>query len=287
MKLSVIIPCFNGAETISEQLDALVRQGWDQPWEIIVADNGSTDASAEIVFGYQAKYPNIRLIDASGKRGPSFARNAGVEAAQGELVAFCDADDLVAGDWVREIAEAIERHGFVASRMGVHPASDPRAAELKKHRQTTGLIQYTYVPYLSHAGASGLGVRKRLHHEVGGFDERFVYCEDCDYCWKIQLLGYPLQFAPGALIHVRHRETRSGQFRQARNWGEYNVLLIKKYVPRGMPKPRIRDGVKKWRRLLRMTPKLRDPMRRQQFVWGLGYRIGHLVGMIRFRIVAF
>jgi len=286
MKMSVIIPCYNAAGTISEQLEALVRQDWEQPWEVIVADNGSTDGTAHIVADYQAKHPNIRLVDASGTQGPSFARNAGVEAAKGELVAFCDADDLISKNWVRKIAEAIEEHGFVASRMGVHPSSDPQAAELKKHRQTTGLIKYTYVPYLSHAGASGLGIRKCIHEEAGGFDERFVYCEDCDYCWKVQLLGHPLQFASEAVIYVRHRETSAGQFRQGRNWGEYSVLLVKSYVPRGMPKPRLRDGLKQWRGLLKKIPKLRQPLHRQKFLWGLGYRVGHLIGTVRFRIVA-
>lgn len=286
MKLSVIIPCYNAAETVSEQLDALVRQEWDLPWEIIVADNGSTDATAEIVSRYQATHPNIELIDASGKQGPSYARNAGVASARGELVAFCDADDMVADNWVREIAEAIEEHAFVASRMGVHPSSDPQAAELKKNRQTRDLIKYTYVPYLSHAGASGLGIRKHIHDEAGGFDERFVYCEDADYCWKVQLLGYPLHFASDALIYVRHRETASGQFTQGRNWGEYSVLLVKTYVPRGMPKPRVRDGLKQWKALMKKIPKLHQRIHRQRFGWALGYRIGHLIGSIRFRIVA-
>jgi glycosyltransferase involved in cell wall biosynthesis len=52
MKLSVIIPCLNGAATIATQLAALARQQWDQPWEIVVADNGSTDESAGIVERY-------------------------------------------------------------------------------------------------------------------------------------------------------------------------------------------------------------------------------------------
>jgi glycosyltransferase involved in cell wall biosynthesis len=286
MKLSVIIPAFNAESTISDQLEALLRQDWDQRWEIIVADNGSTDATRDIVSRYRVNHENVRLVDASQKRGPSFARNVGVQFAQGEFLAFCDADDEVDPNWVREIAEAIEKHHFVASRMDAHPKSDPQAAELKKHRQTKGLIRYTYVPYLSHAGASGLGIRKQLHEEVGGFDESFVYCEDCDYCWKVQLVGYPLHFAPEALIHVRHRETVSGQFRQGRNWGEYSVLLIKKYVPQGMPKPRLKDGLRRWKSVIKMIPRTGNPLQRQKFIWDFGYRVGHLIGTIRYRIIA-
>jgi glycosyltransferase involved in cell wall biosynthesis len=85
MKLSVVIPCFNGAGTISRALDALVRQEFDQEWEIVIADNGSTDNTRDVVAGYQADHPNIRIVDASEMRGPSYARNAGVRSAHGEF----------------------------------------------------------------------------------------------------------------------------------------------------------------------------------------------------------
>jgi glycosyltransferase involved in cell wall biosynthesis len=285
VKLSVVIPCYNAASTISSTLDALLRQESDHEWEIVIADNGSTDNTRDVVSKYQADHTKIRLIDAARKRGPSYARNAGVQSACGEFVAFCDADDEVDANWVREISRAIEKHDFVASRMGVHRSSDPQVAELKKHRQARGLIQYRYVPYLPHAGASGLGIRKQIHERIGGFDEDFVYCEDADYCWKAQLAGHPLHFEQRALVYVRHRETSSGQFKQGLYWGEYSVLLVKKYVPRGMPKPRINNGLKQWSNLIRTLPKVGQKIQRQKFVWGLGYRVGHLIGSIRFRIL--
>jgi GT2 family glycosyltransferase len=129
-----------------------------------------------------------------------------------------------------------------------------------------------YVPYLSHAGASGLGVRKTIHEQVGGFDERFIYCEDADYCWKIQLAGHPLHFEHRALIYVYDRNTSSGQFMQAVHWGEYSVLLIKKYIHKGMPKPRVSDGLKQWRPLIGILRRLGRGVSRKRFTWELGYR---------------
>jgi glycosyltransferase involved in cell wall biosynthesis len=266
-------------------LDALVRQEFDQEWEIVIADNGSTDNTGDVVAGYQADHPKIRLVDASEMRGASYARNAGVRSAHGEFVAFCDADDEVDIHWVREISDAIDKYGFVASRMGVRSASDPQMAESGEGRQESGLIPYVYVPYLSHAGASGLGVRKTIHEQVGGFDERFIYCEDADYCWKIQLAGHPLHFEHRALIYVYDRNTSSGQFMQAVHWGEYSVLLIKKYIHKGMPKPRVSDGLKQWRPLIGILRRLGRGVSRKQFTWELGYRLGHLIGSIRFRIL--
>ena len=82
MKLSVIIPCYNAAETIAEQLEALTRQQWDKPWEIIVANNRSTDGSMAIVERYMERLPNLRIVDASERQGQPFALNTGILAAR-------------------------------------------------------------------------------------------------------------------------------------------------------------------------------------------------------------
>ena len=96
LEISVIIACFNGAETLAETLASLVIQEWDRSWEIILADNGSTDASVEIFLGLAAARPDG---DAGGGRraqkGKSFALNA-IRAARGRSLLFCDADDRVA-----------------------------------------------------------------------------------------------------------------------------------------------------------------------------------------------
>lgn len=80
-QLSVIIPCFNGADTIALQLEALLLQQWSSSWEIIVCNNGSTDNSVAVVEQYKAKLPNLRIVDASAKRGVAYVRNVGIEAA--------------------------------------------------------------------------------------------------------------------------------------------------------------------------------------------------------------
>ena len=66
MKLSIVIPCRNAARTIAVQLDALCAQQWRGGWEVIVADNGSTDGTQAIVEGYSRRLPGLRLIDACG-----------------------------------------------------------------------------------------------------------------------------------------------------------------------------------------------------------------------------
>jgi glycosyltransferase involved in cell wall biosynthesis len=287
MKLSVIVPVFDAADTIAVQLEALARQGAAEPWELIVVDNGSADDSMRIVESYRDRLPNLRVASATERRGPAHARNAGAALAAGTYLAFCDADDEVADDWVARIGEAVEAHGFVASRMDATRLSEPRALAAKgNRRQQTGLIEYTYVPYLPFAGACGLAIRRDLHEQIGGFDEAMTYLEDCDYCWRVQLSGTALTFAPLALVHIRHRANTAGMYRQARNWGEFNVLLLKRFRQHGMPAPAWNTGLKLWWRLILRLPGLTKKTNRDRFLWSLGYRVGQVRGSVRHRYFA-
>src|SRR5207244_3518041 len=90
--ISVIVPVYNAMPMLAEQLEALSKQTYRGPWELIIADNGSSDGSREIAEAWRSRIPSLRVVDASARRGPATARNVGVEAATGGLLAFCDAD---------------------------------------------------------------------------------------------------------------------------------------------------------------------------------------------------
>ena len=96
--ISVIIACLNGAETLPETLASLAAQAWDRPWEILLADNGSTDASVEVFARFARAHPGLRMrvVDAGGQKGKSYALNLAIRAAAGRAILFCDADDTVA-----------------------------------------------------------------------------------------------------------------------------------------------------------------------------------------------
>lgn len=66
MKLSVILPCYNGAKTIAVQLEALAHQSYTGSWELVVVNNGSTDRSMEIVASYRDYIPDLRIVEAYG-----------------------------------------------------------------------------------------------------------------------------------------------------------------------------------------------------------------------------
>jgi glycosyltransferase involved in cell wall biosynthesis len=280
----VIIACLNEEATIATQLEALAGQQWSEPWELIVSDNGSTDETLMVVERYRNRVPNLRIVDASDKRGQPHALNVGVLAANSEALAFCDADDEVAPGWVAAMGEALRRYDFVAGPMEMKKLNPPWLA--RDHPQRYGLNRLRYPPYLPHAGSGNMGVKRAVHEAVGGFDESMPCLFDTDYCFKIQLAGMQLHFVPDAVLHARRRSGFGGLLRQGRNYGEYDVLLYKRYRPLGMPKLSWREGVWGWRCLLRQLPRIRNKAELGKWVWDCGWRLGRVKSCIRYRIFA-
>lgn len=286
MKLSVIIPCFNSVRTIGAQLDAFVAQDWSEPWELIVADNGSTDGSVLVVKAYRERLPRLRIVDASARRGPGYARNVGVNAAAGDAVAFCDADDVVGAGWVAAIGEALTVHDFVASRFEFEKLNTPSVRASRRNEQDEGLLPFDTPQFLPHAGGSGLGIKRSLHETVGGFDETMRSLQDTDYCWRVQLTGATLHWVPGAVIHVRFRATVRGLYAQQRNAGEYEVLLYKRYRSRGMGELSWTSGARAWLSLLGRLPRVQSKAARLRWVKLFGRRVGRLKGCVKYRVLA-
>lgn len=284
MQLSVIIPCFNAARTIADQLEALCGQEWSQSWEVVVVDNGSTDETQAIVATYGGRLPGLRLADASERRGAAHARNVGAKVARGEAVVFCDADDEVGPGWLAAIGDALSRCDFVANRIDFAKLNPPWIAKNLKHAQCAGLQKVSYPPYLPHAGGSGLGVKRRVHEQIGGFDESLPYLEDTDYCFRLQLKGFELHFVPDAVMHVRHRNQTGALFCQARLWAQYNMLMNKRYgAGATLPDP-WKSYVQTWRDLLGCVSRILRKESRLAWMKTLGAQIGLLQGAIRYRI---
>jgi glycosyltransferase involved in cell wall biosynthesis len=288
MKLSVVIPCYNGAPTLGAQLEAVCSQPWPDGFEVIVVDNRSTDDSVAVVAKYQERFPCIRLVTANDGKGCGYARNCGVRQSTGDAVLFCDADDEVAPGWIAAMGEALRQHDFVASRVELEKLNDVRVIANQGHAQTRGLQRIPYPPYLPHAGGGTVGIKRWLHDSVGGFDETFIFVQDTHYCLRIQLAGHELHFVPAAVIHLRMRDRGGALFRQARGWGQYSVRLYRE--SRRLGTERLahpwRLGFEAWRNLLFALPSVRSAQARKTWLFQLGYRMGRLVGSIRYRTLA-
>jgi glycosyltransferase involved in cell wall biosynthesis len=284
MELSVVIPCLNAARTIGAQLEALSRQQWSGSWEVVVADNGSTDGTRAVVQSYRDRLPSLRIVDASDRRGAAHARNVGARAARGQAIVFCDADDEAGAGWLRAMGEALAGHDFVANRMDVEKLNPPEVVQGMSKVQGNGLANIAYPPYLPYAGGCGLGVRRALHEAIGGFDESLAQLEDTDYCFRMQLKGIELHFVRDALMHVRFSNRPGALFHQARLWARFNMLMYKRHR-QGMRLSRPwRRHLSSWRDLIRNGPRALRKETRVGWVRTLGTQIGVLQGVLLYRV---
>lgn len=283
MKLSVVIPCYNAAQTIGVQLEALAYQTWNQPWEVIVVDNGSQDNSTAIIREFTEKIPNFKLIDGSQKSGASYARNLGVKNASGEAIAFCDADDMVAPDWVAAMGEALMKYDFVTGQNEHWKLNDPWLVKsFGVEAGDSGCFDH---PFLPMAFTNNMGVKRSVHEAIGGFDENFYAIEDIDYSWRIQEAGYQLHDVPEALLHFRLRKTIPENIRRDWGVGFYEPLLYKKHQPKGLPK------LLSWKSFIRTpidfmfelgTLKIRNKGDLMCSLRTLAWRFGQLQGCLKF-----
>jgi glycosyltransferase involved in cell wall biosynthesis len=279
--LSVVIACLNAATTLGAQLRALAGQPCPVPWELLVCDNGSTDSTVAVALGFADRLPGMRIVDASAVRGAGAARNRGVEEARGEWIALCDADDVVAYDWLARMCEALAEHRFVAGRFEWRRLNGGRVLRSRPMEQQRALQSSDVGARLPHAGAGNLGIHRKDFVSLGGFDPTMPWLEDTDFSWRAQLTGVPLVFRPEVVVHVRLRQTFRSMFVQGRQYGAAHAILEERYGRPAQSPPS--SGVRGARRPGR-RPSVPSPRRAvtwfvDHFVGGrIAWRIGWVVG---------
>src|SRR3989441_290189 len=201
MKLSAVIPCRNAADRLPRQLEALTREKWQGGWEVVIADNGSTDGTREVAEGFRDRLPHLLVVDASARRGASYARNVGARAASGDAFLFLDADDEIAPGYLPAMADALAHHDFVAA---YRDSESLNAGWVRSSRHTHPYEGFrNFFGFLSHAGGTRIGVRRAIFESAGGFDENLLGGEDVDFCWRVQPTRVPPPPVPAAPVPVR------------------------------------------------------------------------------------
>jgi GT2 family glycosyltransferase len=231
LDVSIVIACLNGAATLGAALASLVAQAWDRPFEILLADNGSTDASVAIFEAEARAHPGLRMrvVDARAERGKSFALNTAIRAAAGRAILFCDADDTVAPGWLAAMGRALGRHPFVAARIDLRALSPAWTVSSRVIAQESRLNRLPHPPHALVAGGATLGFTREVFAAAGGFDPAFAVMEDIDFCVRAHLAGFELVFVPEAVYHYRFRGDPEAIRRQSYAYAYYRALLRRRY----------------------------------------------------------
>jgi glycosyltransferase involved in cell wall biosynthesis len=274
--ISVVIPVRNGMPWLEEQLHALVAQECDEPWEVILADNGSTDGTQDFARAWSAEHENFRLVDATERRGAPSARNIAVDGANGDLLAFCDADDVVLPGWLAACAAALEKADVVAGNFDFWSLNGGPT----KHPVPAAIRQLGFLP----AGlGANLAVRREAFEKICGFNEEPLPGEDIDLCWRLQLQGFRFAAAPDAVVAKRERAEFKQVFRQAYSYGRCGPVLYHRYRRAGARR-NMRGAVKAWCWLVYELPQLRRTGHRLEWARAAGMRSGRLVGSVEERV---
>lgn len=257
-RISVVVCSYNGQRTIGETCRRL-RELEYPDYEVLVIDDGSTDATAEI-----ARQQGFRVISTENQ-GLSAARNTGLAAATGEIVAYLDDDAYPDRHWLAYLAEAY-RGGDYAGVGGPNlaPGDDGWTAACIARAPGNPVHVLLSDREAEHIPGCNCSFRKNALEHVGGFDSRFrIAGDDVDVCWRLRESGGRLGFSPSATVWHHRRSSLRTYWRQQRGYGRAEALLERKWPQKYNP-----AGQLCWRGRLYGAGLVRSLTRRQRVYHG-------------------
>ncbi|MEO5664388.1 MAG: glycosyltransferase [Nocardioides sp.] len=278
--MSVVICVRDGAHVIGAQLEALREQMTEVAWEVVVADNGSTDGTAGMVREAIHGFPvPLRLIDASSRAGSSHARNAGALAAEGGVIAFCDCDDVVGAGWVQAAYTAAQQADMVGGSL---------RELLSPFRSDSPLIEgraFTQASFGTAVLSCNFAASREGFLRIGGFDESLppYGCEDVELSMRANEAGLSIAEAPMMLVYFRRTTRPRDVLRKTYHSAQAEAVVWHRH--RDLYGARIRPQRLVWR-VMEIPVVLARGSRGAHSVKGLlrdaVTRVGNLVGYWRF-----
>ena len=244
MKVSVVICTYNRAESLRETLQALQKLKHENvpDWEVIVVDNNSSDGTRELLVEQVGKWSRLKTVF-EPRQGLSYARNRGIEEAQGEVILFTDDDVIPEPEWMQEILEGMQRHGAQACGGYVAPIweSAPPAWLTERFHGFLAIRadrtdDYPITDPRQAPFGANMAVARKVFDEVGLFDtERgrkgkvLASGEDGELFERILMAGYPVWFLGSARVHHKVESFRltKSYIRKWRYQTSRNLALAK------------------------------------------------------------
>jgi GT2 family glycosyltransferase len=256
-RASVVVCTYNGGRTLEQCLQSLLRLDYPD-YEVIVVNDGSTDDTESIL----SRYPEVRAIH-QRNRGLSAARNAGLRAADGSIIAYTDDDCFVDPDWLTQLVYQLERSGAAAVGGPNLSPEDGRMAACVSAAPGQPMHVLESEQVAEHIPGCNMAFRREALEAVKGFDPQFKKAgDDVDLCWRLQHAGFWITFAPGAFVWHHRRQNPRAYLRQQAGYGEAEALLRFKH-----PEKFNGWGGGKWRGIM-----YGDSLRGLRFSDGIIYR---------------
>lgn len=203
--VSVILAVYNYERYLAEAIESVLAQSY-RPIEIIVVDDGSTDGTAQVARSYE----EVRYVHQTNQ-GHAAAMNAGIKAAQGEFIAFLDADDLWAPNKLSVQVDYLLQHphvGYVIAKM--QNFLEPGAQVPRRVTKDLQLSEYVAL------SLGTLVARKSVFELVGDFDTIYQYAKDVDWFVRAKEAGVGMGVMPEILLYRRLHESNRSYRTQAR-----------------------------------------------------------------------
>ena len=223
-RMSVVVCSYNGSRTIRDCLDGLRLLEYPD-YEVIVVDDGSTDDTAAIAREY-----GFRVIS-TDNLGLSSARNTGLAAASGEIVAYTDDDARPNPHWLTYLAIAFQQGDYAGvGGPNIPPPDDGPIAECVAKAPGGPIHVLLSDREAEHIPGCNMAFRADALRAVGGFDSHFrVAGDDVDVCWRIRERGWRLGFSPAAMVWHHRRNSVRAYWKQQRGYGKAEALLERKW----------------------------------------------------------
>lgn len=223
-KVSVVVCTYNGSRTIEETMRGLAKLDYAD-FEVIVVNDGSNDRTGAIINGFDVRYVETE------NRGLSAARNTGLNAATGEIVAYIDDDAYPDGDWLKYLAAKFMESDFAAvGGPNIPPPGDGHIADCVANAPGGPVHVLLTDQVAEHIPGCNMAFRRADLLAIGGFDPQFrVAGDDVDVCWRLQQNGRAIGFCSAAVVWHHRRNSARTYWKQQVGYGRAEALLAKKW----------------------------------------------------------
>jgi GT2 family glycosyltransferase len=223
-RISVVVCSWNGERTIRKCCEGLSLLDYPD-YEVIVVDDGSTDRTAEIARGF-----GFRVLSTEN-RGLSSARNTGMRAATGEIVAYTDDDAPPDPHWLTFLAWSFLTTDHAAiGGPNLAPPGDGLIADCVAHAPGGPVHVLLSDRVAEHVPGCNMAVRRHCLEAIGGFDPRYRTAgDDVDVCWRLQERGWSIGFSPAAMVWHHRRNSLRAYWKQQQGYGRAEALLEQKW----------------------------------------------------------